>query len=266
MKNIFDWLAINKLSLNVQKTKFMLFHFHQRDISHIVPDLHINNHTLERVSEFNFLGLTIDENFTWNSHIQKISNKVSRALGVMSRLKRFLPSTILRLLYNSLVLPHLQYSILAWGFKNSRLTKLQKRAVRIICGSKYNAHTEPLFKKLNLLRLEDIFKLNVLKFLYKFEQNTLPVYFHGMFSIVSSRHTYFTRGSANLIRHKFKTSGGRNCIRHFVPDIAFKTPSSILDKIYTHSYKGFSHYVKKLMINEYVIDCNTVNCHICQCL
>ena len=71
-------------------------------------------------------------------------------------------------MYNSLVLPHLQFGILAWGFNMGRLEKLQKRAVRIITCQKYNAHTDPLFKKLSLLKLNDLFRVNVLKLYYKF--------------------------------------------------------------------------------------------------
>ena len=146
----------------------MLFHYRQRNISNIIPNIAIGSEPIERVAEFKFLGLTIDENLDWNPHLQKISNKVSRTLGVMCRLKNYLPVHILRLLYNSLVLPYLQYGILTWGFKIGRIEKLQKRAVRIITCSKYNAHTEPLFKTLNLLKVSDMFTLNLLKMYYKY--------------------------------------------------------------------------------------------------
>ena len=144
---IYEWLCVNKLSLNIPKNKFMIFHHRQRRIDDIIPKLKINDHEIERVKHFNFLGITIDEHMSWNMHIQKISNKISRNLGCLNRLKRFLPSTTLKLLYNSLVLPHLQYGILSWGFEYSRVFKLQKRAMRIISLSRYNAHTEPIFKK-----------------------------------------------------------------------------------------------------------------------
>ena len=97
-----------------------------------------------------------------------------KGLGIMCRLKNFLPTDTLRILYNSLILPHLQYSILSWGFKRGRLEKLQKRTIRIISNTKYNSHTDPLFKKLNLLKLKDLFELNVLKLFYKFKNNSLP--------------------------------------------------------------------------------------------
>ena len=135
----------------------MIFHYHQRNMDHIVPEIKINSERIKNVSEFHFLGLTIDEHLNWKPHIQKISNKKARTLGIMCLLNNFLPKHIPRMLYNSLILPHLQYFILAWGFKMGRLEKLQKRAVCIISFSKYNCHTYPLFKKLNLLKLKDLF-------------------------------------------------------------------------------------------------------------
>ena len=83
LQKIHTWLAINKLSLNVKKTKYMIFHHKRRNIENMIPQLQIDNYKLERVREFNFLGLLVDENLTWDSHIQKVSNKVSRILGVM---------------------------------------------------------------------------------------------------------------------------------------------------------------------------------------
>ena len=104
LKNIQIWLEINKLSLNVKK-KIMIFHHKQRNIENLIPQLNLNEQIIERVTDFNFLGLTIDQHLTRNGHVQKISNKISRSLGIMCKLKRFLPQNILRILYNSLILP-----------------------------------------------------------------------------------------------------------------------------------------------------------------
>ena len=81
-----------------------------------------------------------------------------------------------------MILPHLQYSILSWGFDPGRVGTLQKRAVRLITGSKYNAHTDPILKKTGLLQLEDIFNISVLKFYYKLKKNKLPHYLQNLFS------------------------------------------------------------------------------------
>ena len=96
---ISDWLTVNKLSLNVEKTKFMIFHNYQRVIANEdIPDLKINDKHIERVSCFNFLGLTINEFMNWSTHSAKIANKISRTLGIMNRLKRYLRFSAMKLM------------------------------------------------------------------------------------------------------------------------------------------------------------------------
>ena len=244
LDNIQEWLNINRLSLNVQKTKFMIFHNYQRDFSHFIPEIMINGQLVERVTEFNFLGLTIDEHLNWKSHIQKVSNKVSRSIGVLNRLKKFLPLTVLRILYNALILLHFQFSILAWGFNPGRLNKLQKRAIRVITSIKYNAHVEPLLKMLNLLRLTDIFKINLLKLFYKFKHNQLPHYLKTMLSDADKLHTYNTRSNTVLTTPRSNLYGTEKCVRHHLPHLINDTDRNIIEKVDTHSYYGFGAYVK----------------------
>ena len=118
LTKISDWLVVNKLSLNASKTKFMVFHNYQRTLAeNDIPQLMINNTIIEKVNEFNFLGLTINEFLNWRSHSAKITNKISRTLGVMNRLKRYLPFSAMKLMYDSFVLSHLQFGISCWGFE-----------------------------------------------------------------------------------------------------------------------------------------------------
>ena len=126
---------------------------------------------------FNFLGTTIQETFNWAPHTDIIANKISRTLGVMTKLKHFLPTYTLRTMYNSQILPHLNVSFLSWGLHTSRLSKLQKRAVRIITLNKYNAHTEPILKYLGLLKVNDIFTLQCLKCYFKCTHGRAPTFF-----------------------------------------------------------------------------------------
>ena len=91
LNKIAGWLAVNKLSLNVQKIKRMIFHYRQRILrENNIPRLMINNAIIERVTEFNLLGLTGNKHMTWNSHT-KNANKISPTLGIMNRLNRYLP-------------------------------------------------------------------------------------------------------------------------------------------------------------------------------
>ncbi len=84
------------------------------------------------VYEFNFLGLTINENLNWKSHINKIDNKISKNMGILNKLKYFFPLNAKVPIYNSLILSHLNFCILSWGYKCHRIIKLQKKTVRIL--------------------------------------------------------------------------------------------------------------------------------------
>ena len=101
LHKITNWLSANKLSLNVKKTKFMVFHTAQRHITY--PMLNINNVAIEQVTQFNFLGFILNSSLTSTSHVQHISVKLSRVIGLMYRLKHIYPQSVLLLLYNTLV-------------------------------------------------------------------------------------------------------------------------------------------------------------------
>ena len=224
----------------------------------------MNDTGIEKVSDFDFLGLTINENMNWKSHIDKIANKISRSIGILNRLKHFLPLPTKLLIYNSLILSYLNFGVLAWGYKCDRIVKLQKKAIRIISTSKYNAHTEPLFKKLKLLKIMDILKLQELKLYYKFVHGNLPSYQLLMpFNANTATHNYSTR-QQHAIHHPFaRHDYAQKCLRFDLPHVINNTPPIILDKVQTHSLSGFSWYIKQFILNSYQEACNIVNCYIC---
>ena len=140
------------------------------------PDLQINGNAIERVTQFNFLGFIWHESLSWDKHINHISLEVSKAIGILYRLKSIYPHRVLLTLYNTLILPHYNYCILSWGStvrENHRLHLLQKKAVRIIIKSNYIAHTEPLLKELRLLKVTCMFSVAIWKFYYKLMNNHL---------------------------------------------------------------------------------------------
>lgn len=264
LQKITDWLAVNKLSLNVSKTNYMLFHFRQRHMAGCdIPRLLINGTEINLIDEFNFLGLTIDKHMSWSAHIKKISNKISRILGVMNRLKRILPHKALKLMYTSLISSHFQFGITTWGYQLSRLGNLQKRALRIMNLAKYNAHTEPLLKENKLLMVNDIFKLNCFKFYHRYINGTLPTYFKNIFTRNSEIHSYETRNKDNLHYFPFNRIGASERIRHSIPNLIDESPEEIKIKLLSFDLKQFTIYYKNRMIDNYEEKCNLLICHTC---
>ena len=127
------------------------------------------NHTLiKQVNEFSFLGLTVNNHMDWNSHITKISNKITKTMGIMNRIKKSLPQQIHSLMhvYVFNFTTYIHFCITAWGFKCNRIFTLQKKAIRTITNSKFNSHTESLFREQSLLKVEHIFQMQCLKCYY----------------------------------------------------------------------------------------------------
>ena len=204
------WFQSNKLLLNHEKTKYIIFHTRNRRIPLNTDPICLNNTVLQCVKTIQFLGVTIDELLDWKAHIKNVSLKVSRSVGALSRMKYTLPQNILRILYNSIILPHLSYCNIIWGNTYlshlSQLSLLQKRAIRIITHSEYDAPTLPLFKDYTILPLKELILFNSSVFMYNFHIGNVPRIFENMFTCNSSYHTYNTRQKMLLHKPKVYTT------------------------------------------------------------
>ena len=139
----------------------MVFHRKQKKIREI--HLSINDIQIEQVPTFNFLGITLNENLSWKNHTKMVGNKISRVIGVLFRLKDVFPKEILLTLYNTLISSYINSGLLVWGTECAQIEGLQKKAIRLITNSSYIAHTTPLFVEEKLLKVQEIFKLKLLK-------------------------------------------------------------------------------------------------------
>ena len=161
-------------------------------------------------------------------------------------------------------MPHLNYGILAWGYQPGRLVTLQKKAVRAITSSAYNAHTSPIFKNLRLLKIYDIHTLQQLKFYYKMVHTNLPIYFNTLPLIRNQDiHGHNTRCRNKIGTIRTKHEFAKRCIRYSLAHTINSLPSCIQDKIFTHSLSGLSIYRKQFLLNKYESNCQIINCYIC---
>ena len=104
------WLKLNRLSVNVGKTSYMIISNQKNAI-----DIRIRDSIFAEASTVKFLGVTLDENLTFNDHVKNITSKISMSVGVMRRLHCELPADVIVKLYYSLLYSHLTYAFLAWG-------------------------------------------------------------------------------------------------------------------------------------------------------
>ena len=113
----------------------------------------------------------------WN----RVADKISKTIVKLKRLKQRLPLHTRIQIYNSLIVSHINYGLLIWGYNGKRIFALQKKAIRLIMNQKYNAHIDPIFKKLNILKYKDIFELCQLTLYHNYMNQELPLYFQDKF-------------------------------------------------------------------------------------
>ena len=143
LEKLSKWLVSNRLTLNATKTEFMLIGSRQR-LSTLSDTLerYIDNVPIEQVPSVKSLGIYIDENLWWHSHIDKLCKKIASTIGAIKRVKPFAPQSTLLNVYISLVQSHFHYCSLVWGnwgkTLSNKLQKLQNRSARVITSSNFD--------------------------------------------------------------------------------------------------------------------------------
>ena len=203
LPKVSKWFNCNRLSLNTSKSHFQIYSkTYVNDF-----EIQLNGSKIMRQKCVKYLGIMMEENFKFEKHIANISSVISRNIGVMGRAKNFLSSSQLLLLYNALVLPHLNYCAVVWGnnyqSRLDKLIKLQKRAVRIIDYKPFLYPTNSLFIKYKILKFPDMVKEQSVMIMLGYINKTLPepisemFHFHVPINTRNTRHFHVPFAASN---------------------------------------------------------------------
>ena len=204
LANVSEWLSANKLTLNQTKTEFMLIGSRQRiNTFQSTPLLVINNVPVKQVSHTKSLGVHIDENLSWNVHIEKLSKKVASGIGALKRIRPYVPFTTMQLIYKCLVQPYFDYCSAVWDSCSSylvnKLQKLQNRAARVLTSSSYDTNADYLFESLGWKNLVSQRRFTKAIIVYKSLNGLAPDYLSNMFVDRNSITNYALRDTSNKL-------------------------------------------------------------------
>ena len=165
-------------------------------------DIHTKEFVLlDQKTYIKYLGRLIDSNLTWKYHISYITSKISKTIGVIARLRHFVPSSTLLTLYRSLVSPYLLYGLTVWGqapqIYLNQILVLQKRALRLIYFAPYRSSAVPLFVSSGCLPIGLLYFKAVEILMHDVHNNLSPRNISNLFSSASVIHTYNTRFSSD---------------------------------------------------------------------
>ena len=249
IKKVYDWLVVNKLTLNVIKSKFMLLS-KKRGVNKDDFKVALNDSTLERCSSYKYLGVYFDEKLDWKIHIKYLCEKIGKVCGYLSKLRHCTSVTIQKMIYSAIVKSHLQYCNIVWGDASETaikpLTSIQNRIIRILTFAPFrSANVQQYFDMLNVMNLKQIHNFEKGKFMYRLVNKKLPCNFENLWSPLRERTQYNLRSNDDgKINEMFaRTNYGYKMIQTSGARLWNSIPTSIKNgeslNIFTTQYKKY---------------------------
>ena len=244
LERIRVWLAAHKLTLNKTKTEFLLIGSKQRLLHFTAnPIAAINQFPIKQVSTVKSLGVHIDENLTWECHINQLSKKIASGISAIKRIRYSVPYKTLLSICNSLVQPHLDYYSSVWGScsksLSQKLQKLQNRAAHVIKFSNYDRSTDELLRMVNWVKLDRQRLVNKSILMYKIVNNMVPNYLSSYFVFRSDTVTYNLRDSdCTLPKPQPRTNYCKRSLSYSGAVLWNSLPLDIRQSLSLHEFKS----------------------------
>ena len=217
LKNVYNWMCQNKLTVNCQKTECMLLGSKHMLSKENVLQITLHKSPLNQVRLFKYLGMICDENLNWNYHIENMLQKIGKMVGFLGRLRRSLSESILNTIYRSLILPLFDYGDVIYSSSftkyTDKLQKLQNRAARIILKVKFEHHVSvpEMHNALHWQLLDERRHNHSLVFMYKILNDLTPTYLRNEFEYVPQHYSsrfgeilYLPKPRTDYLKRSFK--------------------------------------------------------------
>ena len=242
LEKVKEWCDVNKLSINFSKTNYMIIKSSRKVSGNMEVKLHSMDgscHILRKKDHIKYLGVMIDESLSWKYHISYICSRVSRNIGIISKLRHYLSIHQLKQIYYNLIYPYLSYAVIAWGSAyKTHLQKLQTKQNTVLrlmfFGTTFGPYTEsalPFLNLLDILTVDNVYRLHALKFTHMWHKGFLPKVFDNLFQYAKSRHTYNTRyaSNQNFCKPYIRTNTGKQMFSYKAIDLWHDIPSNLKD-------------------------------------
>ena len=252
LRKLFDWFAANKLTVNLDKTCYTIFKTKNRVIPAILNNISFDNITIAKVENKNYLGVYLDENLNWQKHIKELETTLIKISNSFKIIKHKIPNENKLLLYYAYIYSKIQYGIEVFGSASNtvlqQIQTKQNRALKILFDKDYFTPTNELHKDLGVLLVSDIYKLYLVKFIYKHQHNMLPEVFDNYFVTNDTIHRYHTRQNNKLHISHCKNMCGKKMVKTKGIQFWNELPEIIR---YSNSIKSFTNGVKHYLLKYY---------------
>ena len=198
LDKIHDWLKANKLSINIKKSKYMVFS-KRKICENPSTILNINGIPIERVRTHKFLGYIVDDRLSWIDHLNYISNKIAKSCGILQKIRRNLSHHSLCCIYYALVQCYIINGITVWGSASKcylqPIIRIQKRCIKTITSTPRRSSSLNAFKNLKILPLKELYYFRCALLMYKVYHGKVPdvisqIFQGNVYKATRQRHCY----------------------------------------------------------------------------
>lgn len=198
LKQYYTWLLQNKLKINIDKTRFIIFKQKNKVIDNI--HIQINNISVEKANKIKYLGLVLDDQLNWGAHIDHIKDKIISLIGALYRCRHFLSINAKYKIYNAYFLSIIRYLIPVWGTCNqtnfNKIKILQNKVLKILFNLDYYTHTDTIYQMLKLQPVNQILMLEQSKLIFKILNNRSKC--NSRIQYVNQIHDHYVRGNDDI--------------------------------------------------------------------
>jgi len=240
---ISDWMLANRLTVNYEKTNYMIFCPDKQHKDSLVLNLNINNKLINKVTSIKYLGIYIDENLTWKTHIEDLCQSLRKYVGIFYQLSLKLPQKILKMLYFALIYSRILYAIEIYA--NTYITYLHdlmminNRILRIIQHKSIHTSTVDLYKQFNTLSIDKLFQFQILLHAHaiNFHPDTMPSIFLNISKRNNEIHTHNTRASQDFHKISITSIFGKKISSNIYTTLWSKLPINIKTETNRNRFK-----------------------------
>lgn len=230
------WFQYNLLTININKTNYMIFAAKNKKIGNHKP-LQINNQTIKRVEAEKYLGLTLDNQLTWKPHIAKIKSKIMSLTGTLRSIVQCFPRRVRFTIYNSLVKPHIDYLIEIWGSAAKTNLKqvqiAQNKLMKVLFNFDFLTNTNKMYKDTKILNVSQAYVYHTCILIRKILNKDI----HTKICFTEKQQTMKLRNANNLILRPPRTNYGKKCILYEGAQLYNKLPKGVKDTKTTAQFK-----------------------------
>nr|CAH7713322.1 unnamed protein product [Callosobruchus chinensis] len=203
-----DWLYGNKLKININKTKYMVFKQKNKQVQNI--NIYINNTPLEQVSKIKYLGLVVDDKLSWTQHINKINDKIVAMISIIFKCRNYLTKRTKGMIYNAFFVSHFRYLLPVWGTCSKtnfdKVQILQNKVLKVLYNYERLTNSNKLYTELHTFNLSALLQIEQCKLIFKIlnkqqKSNTVLI-------LSNQVHNYETRIINNIYQINTRTNLG----------------------------------------------------------